>query len=55
MPTLGETLMQVLPRAHSLDLWRPDLASRAPAMAILVAIGVCWFALGHFVFRRRDA
>jgi ABC-type transport system involved in multi-copper enzyme maturation permease subunit len=54
-PALGGTLMQILPRAHSLDLWRPDFLDRLPAMVMLLAIGTLWFAAGHAIFRRRDA
>lgn len=54
-PTVAGTLLQALPRAHVLDLWRPEVTDRLPAMAMLVAIAGCFFALGHVVFRRRDA
>ena len=54
-PALAGTLLAALPRAHVLDLWRPEFADRAPAMAMLVAIAGCFFAAGHLVFRRRDA
>ncbi len=54
-PVLSETLFQLLPRAHRLDLWRPTLAERLPGMVMLLALGVSWFALGHIRFARRDA
>lgn len=54
-PVLADTLTQLLPRAHRMDLWRPDLAARLPSMVMLLALGVSWFALGHLRFARRDA
>ena len=54
-PVLSETLFQLVPRAHRLDLWRPTFAERLPGMVMLLALGVSWFALGHIRFARRDA
>lgn len=53
-PVTVDTLRNLLPRAHQLDLWRPEFNDRLPAMVMLVALGVLYFAAG-FVFRtRRD-
>ena len=48
-------LHQLFPAAHSLDLWRPELATRLGAMAALIGFGAVLFALGHLRFARRDA
>jgi hypothetical protein len=54
-PTLAESLLQLLPGTHAMDLWRPELADRAPAVALLCAMGVVAFTLGHLRFLRVDA
>lgn len=54
-PVLSQTLQQLFPSAHRLDLWRPELASVGRSAAILVALGAAYFALGHARFARRDA
>ena len=54
-PILAPTLAQLFPGAHRVDLWRPELADRLPALVLLPALGAAWFYLGHLVFRRRDA
>lgn len=54
-PVLAATLRVFLPRSHQLDLWRPELAERLPAMVMLVALGICYFALGHAYRKRKDA
>jgi ABC-type transport system involved in multi-copper enzyme maturation permease subunit len=54
-PVLVPTLAQLFPGVHRLDLWRPELAERLPALVILPTLGAAWFYLGHLVFARRDA
>lgn len=55
LPVIAPSLGPLFPGNHALDLWRPELVERAPAMFMLVALGVTFFALGHQVFDRRDA
>jgi len=54
-PTLVDTLRQVFPAAHRIDLWRPGLTDVAPAALLLTCLGVTLFAIGHQRFLRRDA
>lgn len=54
-PVLIQTLSQLLPGTYTLDLWRPTLADRLPAYAMLLALGSGAFALGYARFARRDA
>jgi len=53
-PVLAPTLRQLLPGGYKLDLWRPDIAERLPAIVMLLALGGLYFAAGHAVFQRRD-
>jgi len=55
IPVLAATLRVILPRSHQLELWRPELTERLPAMLMLLSLGVSYFALGHLVRKRRDA
>ncbi len=48
-------LVPLLPRAHQTDLWRPDLLDRLPALVMLCALCVIYFALGYRFRARRDA
>ncbi len=54
-PVIAATLGRLLPRSHQIDLWRPELSARLPAMVMLVALGISFFAVGHVVRKRRDA
>ena len=54
-PALIDSVRQIFPAAHRLDLWRPELSDFAPAAVILVAIGIAGFAAGHLRFLKRDA
>ncbi len=54
-PGLVDSLRELFPAAHRLDLWRPNAADFLPAVAILVAMGLAFFVGGHLVFARRDA
>ena len=47
-------LLPLLPRAHQLELWRPTLQQRLPALVMLVALGLLYFAAGHRYRARRD-
>ena len=55
LPVLMETVRQLFPGAHKIELWRPELVDRLPPMLMLCAIGVTAFFVGHLVFARRDA
>ncbi len=54
-PVLFGTLGELLPGNHDLDLWRPELERRGAAMAMLAALGLGAFSLGHHQFLRKDA
>ncbi len=54
-PALIDSLRQIFPAAHRLDLWRPGWAEFGPAAVALIAIGLSLFTLGHLRFVRRDA
>lgn len=54
-PTLVDTVRQVMPGAHTMALWRPDLLERLPSMVMQLALGCAYFGLGFAVFARRDA
>jgi hypothetical protein len=51
---LARTLSQLLPAAHERSLWHPALGDRLPAMVMLVALGISYFALGYRFRSRRD-
>jgi ABC-type transport system involved in multi-copper enzyme maturation permease subunit len=51
----ASTVHGLLPAAQRLELWRPDLADRLPAVAILLAVGAAGFSLGHRRLLRSDA
>lgn len=52
--SIADTLVQLFPQGHDLDLWRPELADRMPALVMLPALGLLYFALGYARFARRD-
>lgn len=54
-PVLVDTVRQIFPAAHRLDLWRPEWSETAPAALLLITLGISAFALGHQRFLRRDA
>jgi len=54
-PVIGDTLAQLLPQAYRIELWRPELIDRAPALVMCLALGGLYFAAGHAIFSRRDA
>ncbi len=54
-PVLAGSLRMFFPAAHRLDLWRLEASAVLSSIAILVALGVSYFALGHLRFARRDA
>jgi ABC-type transport system involved in multi-copper enzyme maturation permease subunit len=51
----ADTLLTLVPRSHMLPLWQPDVLDRAPALVMLGALGVVYFALGYAYRARRDA
>ena len=53
-PVLASSLLQLYPNSHRLDLWRPELLERLPALIMLLALGFAAFTLGHQRFLRRD-
>ncbi len=55
IPVIGPTLATLYPGSHRLDLWRPDLFDRLPAIVFLLSFGGASFTLGHQAFARRDA
>ncbi|MCE7893855.1 MAG: hypothetical protein DYH12_29845 [Sorangiineae bacterium PRO1] len=54
-PELFRALSKLFPNGHHLALWHPGAVESGTAMVSLVAIGLCFFALGHWRFARRDA
>lgn len=54
-PVLADSVRVLFPAAHRIDLWRTSASEVLPAVAILVAIGVTYFVIGHARFARRDA
>ena len=53
-PGTADTLLALLPRTHMLDLWRPEFADRLPSIAVLIALGIVYFAGGYAYRARRD-
>lgn len=53
-PTILPTVRQLFPNGHRLDLWRPDLLDRLPALVMLTALGALYFSIGYWRFARRD-
>lgn len=54
-PELFGALSKLFPNGHHLALWHPGATHSVTAMVALVAIGLCFFALGHWRFAKRDA
>jgi ABC-type transport system involved in multi-copper enzyme maturation permease subunit len=54
-PGVADALLTFVPRSHMLELWQPALSDRLPALLMLVALGVVYFALGYGYRARRDA
>lgn len=54
-PVAADTLRQLFPNAHKLDLWRPEVGVRLSAMGMLLALGTIAFGAGHQWMSRRDA
>lgn len=54
-PVLAPTVHQLLPGAHQLNLWRPELVRRAVSVIALLSLGGGAFALGHQRLLRVDA
>lgn len=54
-PALLDTLRQLLPGAHTMALWRPELLERLPALVMQGALAAAFFCLGYAIFARRDA
>lgn len=54
-PVLAGSARALFPAAHRLDLWRLDAGDVVPAVVMLLALGVTYFAIGHARFARRDA
>lgn len=54
-PAVIDAIHQLFPNAHSIALYRPELAGRMLGTVALVAIGLAWFSLGYWRFQGRDA
>ena len=54
-PVLFDSLGQLFPAAHRLDLWRPSPSDFLPSVIVLAALGVGYFVIGHVRFARRDS
>lgn len=54
-PVLLPSLQPLFPLTHKVTLWQPELSVRAPSLAMLVALGLLYFGVGHAVMVRRDA
>lgn len=54
-PAVIDAIHQLFPNAHSIALYRPELAGRLLGTGALVAIGLAWFSLGYWRFQGRDA
>lgn len=54
-PVGFDTLRQLLPGAHTGELWRPDLLDRMPSLVMQAALTGAWFLSGYAIFARRDA
>lgn len=54
VPVLAETAAQLFPTAHKMDLFRPEPSRRLPAIAVLLALGLGAFSLGHARMSRVD-
>jgi ABC-type transport system involved in multi-copper enzyme maturation permease subunit len=54
-PGLVGALSKLFPGGHYMWLWHPGWFESGTAMLGLVAIGLCFFALGFWRFSRRDA
>jgi len=51
----ADAVLQLVPRSHLLDLWRPSLWDRLPSLVMLFALGTVYFAIGYLHRARRDA
>jgi ABC-type transport system involved in multi-copper enzyme maturation permease subunit len=54
-PLLFESLHLLFPKAYKLELWRPELLDRLPAIVMLLGLGGLYFSLGHIKLARGDA
>lgn len=54
-PVLAESLRQLFPIAHRLDLWRPSTGAVMGSATILICLGVAFVGIGYARFARRDA
>lgn len=54
-PMVQDLLSPLFPAAHKTDLFRPELARRLPAIAMLITLGASWFSLGTWRLSKVDA
>ncbi|MCP4806915.1 MAG: ABC transporter permease subunit [Proteobacteria bacterium] len=54
VPGWVTTIAPLFPNTHKVDLWRPDLFDRGPAMIMLFGLGIAFFVAGHWRLSRRD-
>jgi ABC-type transport system involved in multi-copper enzyme maturation permease subunit len=53
-PVLFDSIRTLVPAEHTLGLWQPAFADRAPSIVMLLSLGCAYFALGHRRLARRD-
>ncbi len=53
-PVLFDSIRTLFPGAHTMGLWQPVWADRAPSVLLLLALGSAYFALGHRRLAARD-
>lgn len=55
MPVVAQSLTLLFPRTYQLDLWSDALAKSVPAVVMLLALGISYFAAGYAYRRSKDA
>jgi hypothetical protein len=55
VPVLAQSLVLIFPRTYQLDLWSGALDKQAPAVVMLLALGVTYFSAGYAYRRTKDA
>ena len=54
VPQWIDTFAPLFPVAHKIDLYRPAVVDRAPALVMLFGLGIAFFVAGHWRLSRRD-
>jgi ABC-type transport system involved in multi-copper enzyme maturation permease subunit len=55
LPVIAQSLTLLFPRTYQLDLWSDALGKQAPAVIMLIALGISYFAAGYAYRRTKDA